>query len=791
MIRFKAKIVAFALGVAVACLSTGLAQIPIGNLPHATTPLSGSEVAVVNQNGVTRQVAVSAIGGTAKPAGSFQLPFQSGDIQWNNNGAFFATDQFIAGLSIPLPDGTNGAALLVGSGFGPGGSGHAGKAWILTDQAFDAVTPGNTLGITAGETQGSGTANGGLLWLLGGASFGGTGGETLIQGGTSANGAGGPTVVQGGNATGLGAGAIPGDLFLEGGQVGQQGANVHLIMTTLNGISGVVRIRNNSTPLWDFFANGSIFDYSGGGFGTSGQVLTSAGPGSPVTWSSPVVTGFGNRTNLIGLTANNGVAGTAARSDSTPALSQAISPVWTGIHVFAPTSGVGLQVQGLASNFAMQISGTTTANTSFGPLWQIGTSASDLVWRVNSANGATRYLDWFGDGGLVYGSATGGDKGLGTINATGLFVNGTAVSTSSGTPGGSSTQMQYNNAGAFGGTAGLTWTAASSTLAQTSSVTGTLSRSLTNSAAGTGNTAQYLLSNDALNLGLFGLTSSGFTGTKWTNGPSGPQLYLGTDGNFPVVVGSNSAAKWQFGSSISGEQNRLITNGTGSTSLGYNAVYDAAGTRFGYYGKASSSDSNITYESDAGLRLVGNNGTDVLFVDTSHNLTYNSNPVQVMIACTTACSAASLKVGQSVAIAKGSNTARASTTTLANDPDLQITNLPAGYYRIEFTLQFTATNSTGGSQWRLSMGTATQFEVGMGYHDCNTTTAPVVFTLAANSATPQTCTITSGSGVDINVSYFRPSVPAGTLSIQWAQNSSNASATNLNQNSSLMVTRIN
>lgn len=46
-----------------------------------------------------------------------------------------------------------------------------------------------------------------------------------------------------------------------------------------------------------------------------------------------------NPSGLIGLTATNGVATTLDRSDSTHALSQAITPTWTGLHLF--TAGAG------------------------------------------------------------------------------------------------------------------------------------------------------------------------------------------------------------------------------------------------------------------------------------------------------------------------------------------------------------------------------------------------------------------------------------------------------------------
>lgn len=72
-----------------------------------------------------------------------------------------------------------------------------------------------------------------------------------------------------------------------------------------------------------------------GSTGSTGQALTSNGAGD-VTWSTVAggVTGLANPSGTIGLTATNGVATTALRSDGTHALSQAIAPTWTAGHVF-------------------------------------------------------------------------------------------------------------------------------------------------------------------------------------------------------------------------------------------------------------------------------------------------------------------------------------------------------------------------------------------------------------------------------------------------------------------------
>jgi hypothetical protein len=216
----------------------------------------------------------------SSPGGSPYNPtFESGDVQYAGPaGSFAGNDNMIFGLNLPNPSGTPGPGLLLGSSATPF------TFWIIQDQAFTTSDAGMSLGITAGETQSGSSQPGGNLTIIGGGADLGTGGGLTLQGGTSAAQNGGPTTLAGGNAT---SGGIPGDVYVIGGagMAPSQGANVHLIMTEIAGISGVVRIRVNSTPLIDFYHDGSIYLYNGGGFGTSGQKLTSQGAGQPVIWS--------------------------------------------------------------------------------------------------------------------------------------------------------------------------------------------------------------------------------------------------------------------------------------------------------------------------------------------------------------------------------------------------------------------------------------------------------------------------------------------------------------------------
>lgn len=57
---------------------------------------------------------------------------------------------------------------------------------------------------------------------------------------------------------------------------------------------------------------------------------------TPKAISTSGLIAVANPTATIGLTTINGVATTAMRSDAAPALSQAIVPIWTGTHTFAP-----------------------------------------------------------------------------------------------------------------------------------------------------------------------------------------------------------------------------------------------------------------------------------------------------------------------------------------------------------------------------------------------------------------------------------------------------------------------
>lgn len=120
----------------------------------------------------------------------------------------------------------------------------------------------------------------------------------------------------------------------------------------------------------------------------------------------------------VGLSATNGVATTYMRSDAAPALSQSISPTWSGTHTFSNPIWIAGQL-----NFNTGISGFMEI---------VNRSGGDLGVKIyHGASGASPITSFGATGSQYMQGATGGDMGAGTINATALYVNGVSVGASS------------------------------------------------------------------------------------------------------------------------------------------------------------------------------------------------------------------------------------------------------------------------------------------------------------------------------------------------------------------------
>lgn len=85
-----------------------------------------------------------------------------------------------------------------------------------------------------------------------------------------------------------------------------------------------------------------------------------------------------------------------------------------------------LYVTGTSGYATAKFVSSPTSGSGFGPMILGGTNSSDWALNVQSQSGA-QFFEVYGDGGTTVGSPTGGDEGLGSINAQALYVQGVAV----------------------------------------------------------------------------------------------------------------------------------------------------------------------------------------------------------------------------------------------------------------------------------------------------------------------------------------------------------------------------
>jgi len=152
-------------------------------------------------------------------------------------------------------------------------------------------------------------------------------------------------------------------------------------------------------------------------------------------------------------------------------------------------------------------------------------------------------------------------------------------------------------------------------------------------------------------------------------------------------------------------------------------------------------------------------------------------------ACTTACSVANMAVGQVATVFKNVSTNRASTTTVAQDPDLKFTNLPAGTYSIELYLSPGSTGGTNGFKWALDAVASLCQGYGTG---------------VVNGATYVLSSLSCGTtnigtiSVEDELGFKGMFITSGvtTQALDWAQVVSSATNTTLFRGSYMVLTRL-
>lgn len=407
------------------------AQYSISQLPPATTPLTGTEIFPCTQAGTTKKCLTSSVAAGANATFLLQSPNAglplsrtlagtANEILLADGGALgnlvLSTPQAIATTSSPtfssliltnpltVPNGGTGAPTLTGLVLGNGISAMTAYAGTSCTNQFPrslsavgaatCATVANTdLANSSITLNGAAIALGGTRTLaLASADFVNQGTvNTLLHG----NAAGNPTFS-----------AV---------------ANADMVNSsvTLNGASlSLGGTRTLALASADFVNQG-----------TTTTVLHGNAAGNPsfgsVTSSDLAAGVFANPSGLIGLTAVNGVATTADRSDATHAIDQSIIPTWTGIHTFSNNvTFTGNGAAPAATTTQVSIRGGSQADVAF---INSAAAANNRIWDINvdpTGNLALRAVsDSFAAAAL-----------WGTINRTATAITGVTLGNTTDKP---------------------------------------------------------------------------------------------------------------------------------------------------------------------------------------------------------------------------------------------------------------------------------------------------------------------------------------------------------------------
>lgn len=661
--------------------STGAVTITPNLFSTATTTAG----VVPGSNGSTTNF-LRGDGTWAAAAGSPSTTGGTGAVQYNNAGVFGSSSSFIFQIASSI------ATLFLGNSASVSSSN-------LTPQT---VSSGTGLGfLISGGATNDATASGGKLTLAGGSSTSTTG--------------------QGGNL------------------VFQNGA------TSTGGTGGLIQFQlcNPVTPVTQFTINqsGALGLGSGVSYGSSGQVLTSAGSGGPPTWTT--VSGGSGVSSLTG-TANE-----IAVSASTGAVTLSM-PV--NVVIPTPSSGIAFSTTGVSGQNVAVITSGSSATT---------TVADFKVTRAGSTS-----------------NNVGQGPSISMFDSTNN--NNTIIQNSGG-----QTEIWQNNSGTWNQLAfwnssrAATFNAPSTGAAATvNGVSG--SNTLVVASGGAATTASADLV----------VTRAGSTGNAEFEGPN-VAMHDTTNGGATILQNSGGQTElWQSQSTSSGIWHQILFV---NSNWGVVVNAPSSGVGLTVSGPASGTALNI---STGAVQLAGSAGTSgqVLTSAGAGATPTWQTPNGLSGSGTATLSVSSIAVGQAAFVWASATASKTSTSGTAIDTVLQMTSLPVGWYTFESYTKIDASTGYGGGVeygFSNSSGTVTNSNISANYTSSVSTTSA---TGADSAFATLTNTISTTTPGDVYSVWQRGSfqvTAAATIGLYWGPTVSSADALSRLSGSYFSITRIN
>jgi hypothetical protein len=343
-------------------------------------------------------------------------------------------------------------------------------------------------------------------------------------------------------------------------------------LTVPNGGTGLVTLPVNNVLLGN--GTNSIKSVAPG---NAGNVLTSIGG----VWVSNAAVASGGGTGTVtnvSVVSANGFSGTVANSTTNAAIT--LATTFLGI-AWANASG---QLANVAVGNGLSFSTSTGVLTATGAVSNAVTAVTASA-PVISSGGTTPNLSFLAPG-------TAGN----VLTSIGGVWTSNAVVAGSGTPGGGFTTVQYNNAGAFGGTANLTFDGTTLNVASVNVSTGNLTFTTTAQKivgdftnATVSNRTNFVTGTANSTTGIYALPSGTATAASWqasnnSDPTNASKILIATNGSTDVqlVSGVNGTGTYLPLTFFNGGAGRFVIGTSGEFGIGPTATvsYGTAGQPF-------------------------------------------------------------------------------------------------------------------------------------------------------------------------------------------------------------------